>query len=126
MGDSLFNRGLSNSDLVRLVNQYNQTYAGKNGPHTGQVFPTVTLPSSYDFGRNFNSQDLRLTKSFKWRERYELQAFVEGFNIFNISNLGGYSSNLLDPGFGQPTGRAGGTFGTDGPRAFQLGARLSF
>jgi hypothetical protein len=126
MGDGLFNRGLSQSDLVRLVNQYNQTYAGKNGPHTGQVFPTVTLPSSYDFGRSFNSQDLRLTKLFKWHERYELQVFAEGFNIFNISNLGGYSNNLLDPGFGQPTGRAGGTFGTGGPRAFQLGSRFSF
>jgi carboxypeptidase family protein len=126
MGDALFNRGLDRSDLVRLVNQYNQTFAGKNGPHTGQIFPSVALPASYDFGRNFNSQDLRLTKLFKWHDRYELQVFAEGFNIFNISNLGGYSSNLLDPGFGQPTGRAGGTFGTGGPRAFQLGSRFSF
>ena len=126
MGDALFNRGLSGSDLVKLVNQYNQTYAGKKGPHTGQVFPTVTLPSSYDFGHNFNSQDLRLTKFFKWHDHYELQIFGEGFNIFNISNLTGYSNNLLDAGFGQPTGRAGGTFGTGGPRAFQIGSRFSF
>jgi len=126
MGDELFNRGLSQSDLVTLVNQYNQTYAGKKSPNPNQTFPTITLPSSYDFGHNFNSQDLRLTKLFKWRERYELQVFAEGFNIFNISNLTGYSSNLLDPGFGQPTGRAGGTFGTGGPRAFQIGSRFSF
>ena len=123
LGDSLFNRGLGKADLVKLVSQYNQT------------FPTVNLPASYDFGRNFNSQDLRLTKLFKWRERYELQAFAEAFNIFNFSNLtydlsssGGFgsSNNLLNPGFGQPTGRAGGTFGTGGPRAFQLGSRFSF
>ncbi len=126
MGDSLFNRGLGKSDLVRLVGQYNQTYAGKKGPNPGQTFPLVTLPDTYDFGRNFNSQDLRLTKLFKWHDRYELQAFAEGFNIFNFSNLNGYSSNLLDVGFGQPTGRAGGTFGTGGPRAFQLGSRFSF
>lgn len=126
MNDSLFNRGLGQADLVRLVNQYNQTYAGKKGPNPTQTFPMITLPSSYDFGRNFNSQDLRLTKLFRWRERYELQAFAEGFNIFNISNLNGYSNNLLDPGFGEPTGRAGGTFGTGGPRAFQLGSRFSF
>ena len=107
----LFNRGLDKSDLVTLVNQYNQTYAGKKGPNPGQTFPTVTLPANYDFGRNFNSQDLRLTKLFKWRERYELQILAEGFNIFNFANKGGYSSNLLNPGFGIPTSRAGGTFG---------------
>ena len=126
MGDQLFNRGLGKSDLVRLVNQYNQTYAGKKGPNPGQTFPTITLPQNYDFGRNFNSQDLRLTKIFKWRERYELQAFGEVFNLLNIANLGGYSTNLLDPAFGQPTGRAGNIFGTGGPRAFQVGARFSF
>jgi hypothetical protein len=135
MGASLFNRGLGKADLVKLVNQYNATYAGKKGPNPNQTFPTITLPDSYDFGRNFNSQDLRLTKLFKWRERYELQAFAEAFNIFNFSNLtydlssnGGWgsSNNLLNPGFGQPTGRAGGTFGTGGPRAFQLGSRFSF
>jgi hypothetical protein len=135
MGDSLFNRGLGKADLVRLVNQYNQTYAGKKGPNPGQTFPLVSLPGSYDFGRNFNSQDLRLTKLFKWHDRYELQVFAEGFNIFNISNLtydtsssGGFgsSNNLLNPGFGQPTDRAGGTFGSGGPRAFQIGSRFSF
>ena len=126
MGTSLFNRGLDKSDLVKLVNQYNQNYAGKKGPNPGQTFPTVTLPANYDFGHNFNSQDLRLTKLFKWRERYELQILAEGFNIFNLANKGGYSSNLLNPGFGIPTSRAGGTFGTGGPRAFQVGTRFSF
>ena len=126
MGDSLFNAGLGKSDLTRLINQYNQTYAGKKGPNPGQTFPTLTAPQNYDFGRNFNSQDLRLTKYFSWKERYRLDVFVEGFNIFNIANLGGYSSNLLDPGFGQPTSRAGNIFGTGGPRAFQLGGRFSF
>lgn len=126
MGGSLFNAGLGKGDLARLVNQYNQTYAGKKGPNPNQVFPTITLPQNYDFGRNFNSQDVRVTKFFRWRERYELQLFGEGFNVFNIANLGGYSNNLLDPGFGQPTARAGNIFGTGGPRAFQLGGRFSF
>ena len=126
MGDELFNAGLGKSDLVRLVNQYNQTYAGKPGPNPSQKFPFITLPANYDFGRNFNSQDLRLTKFFRWRERYELQVFAEGFNIFNIANLGGYSNNLLDPGFGQPTSRTANIFGTGGPRAFQVGGRFSF
>jgi hypothetical protein len=124
--DNLGNRGLSKSDLAALVSQYNQTYAGKSGPNPAQIFPTVTLPKNYDFGHNFNSQDLRVTKMFRWKERYELQVFSEGFNIFNISNLGGYSGNLLAPSFGQPTSRAGNIFGTGGPRAFQFGSRFSF
>jgi hypothetical protein len=120
------NAGISKSQFVNLVNQYNQTYGGKPGPVPGQTFPTITLPTNYSFGRSFNSQDVRLTKFFKFRERYELQIFMEGFNVFNIANLGGYSNNLLDPSFGQATSRAGNIFGTGGPRAFQAGGRFSF
>ncbi|MGA2599776.1 MAG: TonB-dependent receptor [Bryobacteraceae bacterium] len=126
MGSSLFNIGLNKGDLVRLVNQYNQTYAGKTAPNPSQVFPTITLPQNYNFGHDFNSQDIRLTKLFTYRERYELRIIGECFNLFNFANLGGYSNNLLDPSFGQPTTRAGNIFGTGGPRAFQLGARVSF
>jgi hypothetical protein len=124
--DNLGNFGLSKSALAALVSQYNQNYAGKQGPNPTQVFPTVTLPQNYQFGRNFNSQDLRLTKILRWRERIELQIFGEGYNIFNIANLTGYINNLLDPSFGQATSRAGNIFGTGGPRAFQFGSRLSF
>ena len=84
-------------------------------------------------GDNFSSQDVRLTKTFSYRERYKLSIFAEGFNILNIANLGGYSSNLdqVTPTnqnftFGQPTSRAGQVFGSGGPRAFQLGGRIQF
>jgi hypothetical protein len=71
----------------------------------------------------------------------------EGFNIFNIANLTGYSGTLdayvrpvgpsatnphgapgsnPDFTFGQPTERVSPIFGTGGPRVFQLAARLSF
>ena len=126
IGGGMFNFGLGQSDLTRLVNQYNHTYAGKPSPNPSTIFPSITLPQNYDFGRNFNSQDLRLTKFFRWKDRYELQIFGEVFNLFNIANLGGYSNNLLDPAFGQPTTRAGNIFGTGGPRAFQVGSRFSF
>jgi hypothetical protein len=112
---------------VNLINQYNQTYAGKAGPNPSQTFPHIAVPTGdYQFGHDFNSQDIRVTKIFKYRERYELQIFGECFNVFNFSNPTGYDSNLLDTGFGQPSGRAGGTFGTGGPRAFQVGSRFSF
>ncbi len=70
---------------------------------------------------------MRLSKIFKYRERYKLAVFAEVFNLFNIANLQGYDFNLANPaGFGQPQSRIGQVFGSGGPRAFQLGARVNF
>lgn len=92
-----------------------------------QTIPKLTLPANYSFGDNFSSQDIRLTKTFLFKERYKLNVFAEGFNIFNIANLGGISNSLNNPAaFGVPTSRAGQVFGSGGPRAFQLGGRFSF
>ena len=125
-GTNQFNFGLGKNDLARLVDQYNQTYAGKPAPNPAQTFPRVTLPSNYDTGHVFNSQDVRVTKLFHYRERAEWQVFGEVFNLFNTANLSGYQDNLLAPGFGQPTARFSSIFGTGGPRSFQVGTRLSF
>jgi hypothetical protein len=67
-----------------------------------------------------------LSKVFSYRERYQLKVFVEAFNLFNFANLSGFSGDLTNPGFGQPSARIGQVFGSGGPRAFQLGARVSF
>jgi hypothetical protein len=76
-----------------------------------------------------------LSKTFAIKERYKLLITGQAFNLFNISNLGGYSFTLdtKNPNpalqtfaFGQPTSRAAQTFGSAGPRAFQLAARISF
>jgi len=125
-GTNQFNFGLGKSDLVRLVDQYNQTYAGKPGPNPAQTFPRVTLPSQYELGDRFFSQDLRVTKRFRYKERAEWQIFGEVFNLLNTANLSGYADSLLGPGFGLPTARFSSIFGTGGPRAFQVGTRLSF
>ena len=125
-GTNQFNFGLGKSDLIRLVNQYNQNYAGKKGPNPAQTFPAVTLPQNFSTGDVFNSQDLRVTKLFKFGERWQWQLFGEVFNLLNTANLSGYENNLLAPGFGQPTARFSSIFGTGGPRSFQLGTRLSF
>jgi hypothetical protein len=125
-GTNQFNFGLGRQDLVRLVNLYNQTYAGKPAPNPAQIFPFVTLPQHFDLGRSFNSQDVRVTKIFHLKERLEWQVFGEAFNLFNIANLTGYVDNLLAPDFGHPSARASNIFGTGGPRAFQLGSRLSW
>src|SRR5262249_53832269 len=125
-GTSRFNFGLGRGDLIRLADQYNQTYAGKQGPIAAQTFPRVTLPARFDLGDSFSSQDIRVTKVVRYRERLEWQVCGEVFNLLNTANLSGYADNLLAPGFGQPTARFSSIFGTGGPRAFQLGARLSF
>ncbi|MFN7947385.1 MAG: carboxypeptidase regulatory-like domain-containing protein [Blastocatellia bacterium] len=121
-----FNRGCSKDDLAKAVAAWNQTYAGKKDAR-GQTIPTLALPARYDFGDNFSSQDIRVTKSFTWKEHYKLSVFGEVFNVFNIANLGGYSFNLSNTAtFGQPTNRASQVFGSGGPRALQIGGRFTF
>jgi hypothetical protein len=121
-----FNRGLGKSDLIRLVDEFNRTHAGTKTSR-GQLIPPITLPSNFEFGDGFSSQDLRLSKFLKFRERYTLTVLGEVFNLFNIANLSGYSGNLAQTSnFGQPTNRVSQVFGSGGPRAFQVAARFSF
>jgi hypothetical protein len=119
-------RSLSREELTTLVNAFNRQYAGQVTPRN-QLIPAIpALPASYRFGDNFHSQDIRVTKVFRFGERIKLNVFVESFNLLNVANLGGFTGDLLNPAFGQPNSRAGQVFGSGGPRAFQFGSRLSF
>jgi len=131
-------RSVSREDLFRLVNDFNVNYVGptsilsstcangnKGCDGQGSTITPIVLPTSFDFGDDFWSHDVRFTKAFKIKERFQIQAFLEVFNILNISNLTGYSTTI-GASFGQPTARVGQAFGTGGPRAFQLGGRFSF
>jgi hypothetical protein len=125
-GFNQFGVSQGKGNLVQLVNQYNQNYAGKVDP-LGQVYPSITLPSNWGFPRSFNSQDLRVTKVFPLHgERVRLSVFGECFNVFNIANLTFYNEVLNAPNFGQASQRTSNIFGTGGPRAFQLGSRITF
>jgi hypothetical protein len=120
------------------------------------------LPDKFSNADSFLTHDLRVTRSIPIGEKVKLQLIGEGFNIFNIANLTGFSGTLNALGrataatggvptlpngtrvdqnpdcsgaraafvcgltFGQPTGRFSPIFGSGGPRAFQLAARLSF
>jgi hypothetical protein len=125
------NRGCSSGDIVAAVNSWNTTYAGKKDAR-GTTLAALKIPTNFFFGRNFFSQDLRLTKNIKFRsERYKLSLFGEVFNLFNYANLGGQSTGLdaatsANSAFGVPTQRSGQTFGSGGPRAFQIGSRFTF
>jgi hypothetical protein len=125
-GFNQFGVSRSKSNLIQLVNQYNQTYAGTTDP-LGHLIPNISLPSSFSFPRSFNSQDLRITKAFRLHgERVRMSVFGECFNVFNIANLTFYNEVLNAPNFGQASQRTSNIFGTGGPRAFQLGSRLTF
>jgi hypothetical protein len=131
IGYNCFNAGCSKDDLVKAVDYWNANIAtattGKRDAR-GATIPSLTLPTAnYQLSRPTITQDFRVTKNFKYRERYKLQIFGEVFNAFNISNLSGFSYSLTSPtAFGQPTQRVDQTFGSTGPRAFQLGGRFSF
>jgi len=114
-----FGRGLGRTELERLVSDFNSAFAGKRAP--------IGLPASYAFGDDLQSLDLRLSRSFMFRERSRVALIGEVFNLYNESNLTGYSGDLTNKAtFGQPTGRATQVFGSGGPRAFQLAVRWSF
>jgi carboxypeptidase family protein len=148
-----FGRGVSANDIRKAVDAYNadviarakpfpanptaaQTLActlivnGQRmcGPRTprNQVIPLINLPDGFSNGDSLLTTDLRVTRLIKIGEKVRLSLIGEGFNIFNIANLGGYTGNLQSTSFGIPTTRTNQVFGSGGPRAFQLAARLSF
>jgi hypothetical protein len=128
------NAGTSQAGLAAAVTAYNSSIVGTKNAEGQAITSTLALPSKYSLGDPTISQDFRLTKTFTFKERYKVAVFTEMFNAFNISNLTGYSSTIDTAAsvaagtaaFGQPTARAGQTFGSGGTRALQVGARISF
>ena len=58
--------------------------------------------------------------------RTRVSLIAEAFNVFNAANLTGYTGDLRRADFGQPTSRVTQIFGSGGPRAVQVAARLAF
>jgi hypothetical protein len=126
------NNGCGPAQIAAAVNAYNTTIAGTpsaKGPTS--LNPAVLLPPTYSLGKPIISQDVKVTKTFSYKERYKLALSVDIFNIFNISNLNNPSTTLDAAGttafaFGQYTSRVGQSLGQGGPRAVQFGGRFSF
>jgi len=106
------------------------------------------VPANINFFSPFSSLDFRLQKQFKFEEGIALSLIGEAFNIFNETNIRGTSNNnypgrsisigpyqpaqngqpaqTVQSSFYSAVTTAGGFFGSGGPRAFQLAARLTF
>ncbi|HEY6121967.1 MAG TPA: hypothetical protein VIV66_18560, partial [Pyrinomonadaceae bacterium] len=129
----------SAAELNAFLGQLNASRVGLD------PFPLVSDDAR--FNDSFSSVDLRVSKLFKLGERVTIEPIAEVFNLFNVTNVLGISksnysgfSNVLvrdsndptSPGFlssssfGRPVTTAGGVFGSGGPRAFQLAARVTF
>lgn len=115
------------AELNAFINDINA-----NGGVNGNPLPLA--PSNAKFNDNFSSLDLRLSKTFTFKERFKLEPILEVFNVFNTTNIlgvsntnySGYGNVLGTPNFGQPITTAGGVFGSGGPRAIQIGGRFTF
>ncbi len=143
-------------DINVLIRQYNQgisslrntTTCTGPGPNPGdpprvfpcdlyhqEIFRIGELPADTQIGSDsVISQDLRLTKTISFNEKFRLQLIGEVFNLFNVANLTNVNDLVL-PTEGtpadeiftlRPTQRANSVFGVGGPRAFQFGAKFTF
>jgi hypothetical protein len=134
-------QGLTPERLRQLVASYNADVEARSRrvvnadgtvtvirPRTpsNQVLSPIVLPDRFSSGDSFVTQDLRLTRDVDLGDHVRLRLIGEVFNLFNVANLTGYGGTLNQAGYGQPSARAGQAFGTGGPRAFQLAARLEF
>jgi hypothetical protein len=148
-GTRQFHTGAELNAVLRQINAPGGPRCPNPDPSTG-FKPTDPLPLVRDdlkFGDNFSSLDLRVSRVFRIGERFAIEPIAEVFNLFNVTNVLGLSNvnysgfnNVLvrdsgDPSdagwlrsssFGQPVSTAGGVFGSGGPRAFQLAARVTF
>ena len=75
----------------------------------------VQVDPKLKFGDDFNSFDMRITRTFHFKEPHSLQAIAEVFNLFNITNIRGYPHDSRLESYSQHfvNGCPPGAFGTD-------------
>jgi hypothetical protein len=136
-GARQFHTGRELNEALRAIND--------GGGIAGAPLPLVR--DDVRLGDRFNSIDVRVSRSFEMARNVRAELFVEVFNLFDVTNILGAtsrnysgfvnalvrdSSDPADPGylqsssFGTAVSTAGGVFGSGGPRALQLGARVAF
>ncbi len=122
-----------NSAAIRAMNPVGCVQSRVNSVRSGFVRNGTSVEERS--GRFFNA-DVRITKIFKFGERFGLSTYLDLYNIFNVENLSFMSriglttpaatgtagtfltpQSLFGPGFGPPVGR---------PFTAQLGGRFTF
>ncbi len=122
----------TNIAAVQALNPRGCTQAKVNSQRKGFVIVNGTAEER---SGNFFNTDVRVTKNFRFGERFNLATFIDLFNVFDSTNLSwngrtGFTAtpgsatstfmlpqSLFGPGFGPPIGR---------PFTAQLGARFTF
>ncbi|HKQ79274.1 MAG TPA: hypothetical protein VJ810_36605 [Blastocatellia bacterium] len=131
--------------LFRTADELNRFITSLNDAGGVNGAPLPLVGAGAKFNDSFQSFDLRLTKRFRLRGDARFELGGEFFNLFNQTNILGWSnysgfSNALardsanagDPGFlkstgfGRPLTTAGRLFTAGGPRSFQFVAKFSF
>jgi hypothetical protein len=148
-----FDRSFGVGGLNKLIAKYNATYAGQLTPAgqavvdaglftqaqlvaLGAVAETVSpVPANEKNNPLFYTTDIRLSWSWRYKERLTVMPMVDCFNIFNKTNINGPLDGTLSgaPGTISNTtayftrvNPGSGSFSSGQPRAFQFGIRVSF
>jgi len=106
-------------------------------PFGTELRELAELPANTQIGGDsILSQDIRITKGFRFTESKRFDFIVEVFNLLNIANLTNVSdtaipakADITGPGdftAFRPTQRTTNVFGTGGPRAFQFAWKFTF
>jgi hypothetical protein len=132
------------NEVIRNYNSNLKSFAARVeggvpvDPYGTELRALAELPPGTNIGSDsLISQDIRLTKGFRFTESRRLDLIGEVFNIFNIANLTNFTDNVIPakddaatPGFEfttfRPTQRQTSVFGSGGPRSFQFALRFSF
>ncbi len=110
--------------------------SGDSPPGDRPILNGVSLARNVGITPNFASVDMRLSRNFIFDEKYKIEFLVEGFNLFNHTNISDldriFTPNAqnqfnLPPQengrFIAPTSRFRNAFS---PRQIQLGAKITF
>ncbi len=127
-------RGIKNSgQLNTVIAQWNALPACPTPAPCKEGQDVSSVPGGINFFSPFSSLDFRLTKDIRLGERMRLSLIGEAFNVFNFTNVRGFSKNsysgrsiAIGPDFYTAQSVAGGFFGAGGSRAFQFAARFEF
>jgi hypothetical protein len=139
-GGRQFHNASELNTFIEATNAAGGVYETTPGSTGYVMLPLVSDNAHFD--DSFNALDFRLDRTFAFGDRWRLDVIGEAFNIFNVTNFlgtgnlnySGYANTLapdngnpdFSSSFGKPVSVAGGVFGSGGPRAFQIAARVSF